>query len=79
MGNCVESFGELETENVGLFVIVNGGSPTVNCRYELGLTGEFKSKLVMEDNVVSIEVFPHVAKGDMLLTLHRMQVREIGL
>ena len=80
MGNCVESFGELETENVGLFVIVNGGSPTVNCLYELGLTGEscLESKLVMEDNVVSIEVFPHVAKGDMLLTLHRMQVREIG-
>ena len=68
MGNCVESFGEVEKENVGLFVIVHGGSPIVNCLYELGLAGEscLESLLVMEDNVVSIEVFPHVAKEDML-------------
>ena len=26
MGNCVESFGEVEKENVGLFVIGHGGS-----------------------------------------------------
>ena len=40
MGNCVESFGEVEKENVGLFVIVHGGSPVMNCLHELGLTGE---------------------------------------
>ena len=68
LGNCVESFGEVEKENVGLFVIVHGGSPIMNCLHELGLTGEscLESMLVMEDNVVSIEVFPHVAKHDML-------------
>ena len=62
MGNCVKSFGEVEKENVGLFVIVHGGSPIMNYLHELGL----ESMLVMEDNVVSIEVFPHVAKDDML-------------
>ena len=68
MGNYVESFGEVETENVGLFVIVHGGSPILNCLHELGLTGKscLESLLVMEDNVVSIEVFPHVAKNDIL-------------
>ena len=39
MGNCVESFGEVEKENVGLFVIVYGGSPIMNCLHELSLTG----------------------------------------
>ena len=68
MGNCLESFGEVEKENVGLFVIVHGGSPFMNCLHELGLTGEscLESMLVMEDNVVSIEMFPHLAKDDML-------------
>ena len=56
MGNCVESFGEVEKENVGLFVIVHGGSPVMNCLHELGLTGEsyLVPMLVMEDNIVSI-------------------------
>ena len=63
MRNSVESFGEVEKENVGLFV-VHGGSPIMNCLHELGLTGEscLESMLV----IVSIEVFPHVAKDDML-------------
>ena len=40
----------------------------MNCLHELGLTGEscLESMLVMEANVVSIEVFPYVAKDDML-------------
>ena len=40
----------------------------MNCLHELGLTGEscLESMLVMEDNVVSIEVFPYVAKDDRL-------------
>ena len=64
-----------------MFVIVHGGSPVMNYLHELGLTGEscLASMLVMEDNVVSIEVFPHVAKDVMLHHQHRMQVREIGL
>ena len=68
MGNSVESFGEVEKENVGLFVIVHGGSPVINCLHELRLTGEscLESMLVMEDNVDSIDVFPHVAKDEML-------------
>ena len=68
MANCVKSFVGVEKENVGLFVIVHGGSPIMNCLHELGLTGEFclESMLMMEDNIVSIEVFPHVAKDDML-------------
>ena len=68
MGNFVKSFGKVEKENVGVFVIVHGGSPIMNCLHELGLTGEscLESMLVVEDNVVSIEVFPHVAKDDML-------------
>ena len=81
MGNCVKTFGKVKKENVGLFVIVHGGSPIMNCLHELGLTGEsyLESMLVMEDNVVSIEMFPHVAKDICSITLHRMQVREIGL
>ena len=67
MGNCVESFEQVEKDNVGLFVIDHGGSPNMNCLHELCLSGEscFES-MVMEDNVVSIEVFPCVAKDDML-------------
>ena len=59
---------EVEKENVGLFVIVHGGSPIMNCLHKLGLTGEscLESMMVMDDNVVSIEVFLHVDKGDML-------------
>ena len=40
----------------------------MNCLHELGLTAEscLESMLVMEDSVVSIEVFSHVAKDDML-------------
>ena len=50
MGNCVKRFGEVEKENVGLYVIVHGGSPIMNCLHELGLTGEscLESMLVME-------------------------------
>ena len=68
MGNCVKSIRKVEKENVGLFVIVHGRSPMMNYLHELGLTGEscLESMLVMEDNVVSIEVFPYVAKDDML-------------
>ena len=68
MGNCVKSFGEVEKENIGLFFIVHGGSPIMNYLHELGLTGEscLESLLMMEDNVVSIDVFPYVAKDDML-------------
>ena len=55
MGNCVESFIEVEKENVSLFLILHGGSPIMNCLHELGLTGEscLESMLVMGDNVVS--------------------------
>jgi len=40
----------------------------MNCLHKLGLTVEscLESMLVMEDNDVSIEVFPQVAKDDML-------------
>ena len=77
MGNCVDrklwrSRGECRFVN--LFVIVHGGSPIMNCLHELVLTGEscLESMLVMEDNVVSIEVFPHVAIYDMDDMLHHL-------
>ena len=48
--------------------VVHNGSPIMDCLHKLGLTGEpcLKSMLVMEDNLISIEVFPYVAKNDML-------------
>ena len=68
MGNCVESFGQVEKEDVCLLMAVQGGSPIMNCLHKLGLTGEpcLESILVMEYTVVSIEVFPYVAKNDIL-------------
>ena len=67
MGNCVESFGEVEKEDVCLVMVVHGGSRVMNCLHKLGLTGEpcLESILVMEDTVTSVEVFSHVAKNDM--------------
>jgi len=46
--------------------------PTLSDR----LTGEpcLESMLVVEDNVVSTEVFPHVAKTIISVTLHRIHV-----
>ena len=40
----------------------------MDCLHKLGLTGEpcLGFMLVMEDNVISIDVFPHVAKNDIL-------------
>ena len=40
----------------------------MDCLHKLGLTGEpgLESMLVIEDTVISIEVFPRVAKNDIL-------------
>ena len=60
MEDCVTSFGEVK-DDLCLLMVVYGGSPITYCLHELGLTGErcLESMLVMEDNVVSIDVFPH--------------------
>ena len=68
MGNCVKSTGEIEKEEMYLFMVVFGGSPVMDCLHDLGLAGEpwLEAMQVMEYNVVSIEVFPHVAKNDIV-------------
>ena len=68
MGNCVGKIWRSQEGECRFVFIVHGGSPIMNCLHELGLTGEscLEYMLVMEDNIVSIEVFPHVAKDDML-------------
>ena len=47
---------------------VHGGSPVVNCLNKLRFTRKSRSEsmLVRENNVVGAEVFPHVAKDNML-------------
>ena len=47
---------------------VHGGSPVVNCLNKLRFTRKSRSEsmLVRENTVVGAEVFPHVAKDNML-------------
>ena len=48
--------------------VCSGGSPVMNCLHKLRLTRKSKSEpiLVRENNVVGADVFPHVAKDNML-------------
>ena len=74
MGNTVKGF----RNKVNLVVFVRGDSPVMDCLHKLRFTRKSRSEsmLVRENNVVGAEVFPRVAKD---ITLHRIQVKEIGM
>ena len=69
MWNSIKNFGKVEVDDVCLVLDVHGGCSVADCLHELGLRGEpcfcRRSTLVMKDTVVSIDVYPPVAKNDM--------------
>ena len=67
MRDFVEGFGKVKQDCINLGLVVHCSHPVVDCLNELRFTRQsrLESMLEVENDVMFVQVFPHIAEDDM--------------